>query len=250
MLLLSSFLFLEGGLGCGSGGEMRDKAEFKQQGANSRAAIRLCHVRAGASKRHTKQMGTRVMALIALAAILCATAPAYSQNKKNKKDKDAEASVSTSALLPDSQAVDLLVSQMLGAWQAGDADGMRKFYADDVLVVSGAWEQPIVGWANYANAYQAQLKRTAAPRLERTNSYTHVTGDSAWVTYQWQFAGDVDGKPTQAFGHTTLVLQKRAGSWLIVLNHTSAVPIDEPPAVRPSASANSQPAGSLAPKSR
>jgi len=229
---------------------MREKAELKKQGADSGEAIRLCQGRAGASKRHTKRIAKRVVAILALATTLCATGSVYGQNKKNKKEKDADASVSTSSLLPDGQAVDLLVSQMLGAWQAGDADGMRKFYADDVLVVSGAWEQPIVGWANYANAYQAQVKRTSAPRLERTNSYTHVMGDNAWVTYQWQFAGDVEGKPTQAFGHTTLVLQKRAGNWLIVLNHTSAVPIDDPPAVRPSASANSQPASSLAPNSR
>ncbi len=60
--------------------------------------------------------------------------------------------------MPDNQAVDLLVSQMLGAWQAGDADAMRKFYADDVMIVSGAYEPPLIGWANYARAYQAQIR--------------------------------------------------------------------------------------------
>ena len=191
------------------------------------------------------------MAMLALAAIFCGTGLVYGQNKKNKqKDKNAEPNVSTSSLLPDNQAVDLLVSQMLGAWQAGDAEGMRKFYADDVLVVSGAWEQPIMGWANYATACQAQFARTTGPRLERTNSYTKVVGDTAWVTYQWQFAGNVEGKPTQAFGHTTLVLQKRTGNWLIVLNHTSAVPIDETPPARSAAQSTGQPTSSLAPNAR
>jgi uncharacterized protein (TIGR02246 family) len=222
---------------------MCEKSEFQKRGADSRAAIRLRVGRTGTSRRTSRFLLT----ILALAAMFCGTGSVYGQNKKNKqKGKDAETSASTASLLPDNQAVDLLVSQMLGAWQAGDADGMRKFYADDVLVVSGAWEQPIMGWANYASAYQAQLKRTTAPRLERTNSYTRVMGDSAWVTYQWQFAGDVDGKPTQAFGHTTLVFQKRAGNWLIVLNHTSAIPMDEPPAARP----NGQPASSLAPNAR
>lgn len=232
---------------------MREKSEFKKQGADSGPVICLCHGRAGISERRagtSTRTTRRVVAILALAVALCASASVYGQNKKNKKDKDAETSVSTSSLLPDNQAVDLLVSQMLGAWQAGDADGMRKFYADDVLVVSGAWEQPIIGWANYANAYQAQLKRTSAPRLERTNSYTRMMGDTAWVTYQWQFAGDVDGKPTQAFGHTTLVLQKRAGNWLIVLNHTSAVPIDQAPAASPALRPNGQPTSSLAPNAR
>jgi uncharacterized protein (TIGR02246 family) len=229
---------------------MRKKAEFKKVGTDWGPAIRLCHGRAGATKRHAERMTRRIVAILALAAIFCGSCSVYGQNKKNKqKDKDTE-SVSTSSLLPDGQAVDLVVSQMLGAWQAGDADGMRKFYADDVLVVSGAWEQPIIGWASYSSAYQAQLKRTAAPRLERTNSYTRVIGDSAWVTYQWQFAGDVDGKPAQAFGHTTLVLQKRAGNWLIVLNHTSAVPADEPSSASPATRSNGQPTSSLAPNAR
>ena len=244
MLLLSSLGC--SGLECSSGGQMRKKAEFKRQRANSGSVIGLRHGHADRPRR----FGRRSLAILAVVATLCGSGLAYGQNKKNKKGKDAEASVSTASLLPDNQAIDLLVSQMLGAWQAGDADGMRKFYASDVTVVSGAWEQPIIGWASYAGAYQAQLARTAAPRLERTNSYTRLMGDTAWVTYQWQFAGDVDGKPTQAFGHTTLVLQKRAGTWLIVLNHTSAIPIDEPPAVRPSASANGQPASSLAPNAR
>jgi uncharacterized protein (TIGR02246 family) len=233
---------------------MREKSEFKQ-GADWGRATRLWHGRAATSKchakRHAKRVARRFVAILALAAIFCGTGVAYGQNKKNKqKGKDAETSVSTSSFLPDPQAVDLLVSQMLGAWQAGDADGMRKFYADDVLVVSGAWEQPIIGWANYSSAYQTQLKRTAGPRLERTNSYTRVIGDSAWVTYQWQFVGEVDGKRTQAFGHTTLVLQKRAGNWLIVLNHTSAVPIDEPASASPATRANGQPTSSLTPSAR
>jgi ketosteroid isomerase-like protein len=226
---------------------MREKVEFEKQQANPGPAIGFRH---GGPVR-PRRIGRRSLALLTLAATLCGAGLAYGQNnKQDKKDKKKEAEVSTASLLPDNQALDLLVSQMLGAWQAGDADGMRKFYADDVLVVSGAWEQPIIGWANYAIAYQSQMARTAAPRLERTNSYTKVMGETAWVTYQWQFAGDVDSKPTQAFGHTTLVLQKRAGNWLIVVNHTSAIPTDEAPAVRPSASTNGQPGSSLAPNAR
>jgi uncharacterized protein (TIGR02246 family) len=225
---------------------MREK--FKTSRADSGPANRPGHVRTDRPQR----MSRRVVAILALAAIFCGTGSVNGQNnKKNKqKDKNAETSVSTSSLLPDNQAVDLLVSQMLGAWQAGDAEGMRKFYADDVLVVSGAWEQPIMGWASYATAYQAQFARTTGPRLERTNSYTKAVGDTAWVTYQWQFVGNVEGKPTQAFGHTSLVLQKRAGVWLIVLNHTSAVPIDDPPPARSAAQPSGQPTSSLTPATR
>jgi ketosteroid isomerase-like protein len=105
---------------------------------------------------------------------------------------------------------------------------MHKTYADDATFVSGQWEPPVFGWANYVRAYQAQRARTKEDRLERTNSYTKVMGDTAWCTYQWRYTGQVDGLEAEAFGHTTLVLQKRGGSWLIVLNHTSVVPVSQP----------------------
>jgi len=118
----------------------------------------------------------------------------------------------------------LLVSQMLAAWQVGDVETMHKYYADDMAAVSGSWEPPLVGWPAYAAAYEKQHSRTQNGRLERTNTFTKLMGDAAWVTYQWEFSGQVDGQPARANGHTTLVLQRRAGSWIIVLNHTSATP--------------------------
>jgi ketosteroid isomerase-like protein len=162
---------------------------------------------------------------------LLAGAPA-TQQKQKQKDKKQEAdenSVSSPIPPPDGQAVDLVVSQMLGAWQVGDVDMMHKAYAEDVTVVSGSWEAPLLGWPNYARAYQAQRTRTRGDRLERSNTYTKVNGDTAWCTYQWRYSGQVDGTPATAIGHTTLVLEKRAGNWLIVLNHTSVVPVSQGP---------------------
>ena len=202
---------------------MREESQFKNEGGHCGLAKRLRRdygARPGRIRR-------RSVAILALAATLCGAGFLYGQNQKSKKKGvDAGTRVSSASLMPDNQAVDLLVSQMLGAWQAGDAEAMRKFYADDMMVISGAWEPPLIGWANYARAYE----------------------DNAWVTYQWQFLGDVDGKRTQALGHTTLVLQKRAGNWLIVLNHTSAVPTDEPQADLSSNPVSGEPTSSLAPK--
>lgn len=221
---------------------MRGESDFKVERTDCRPMGRR---RYAARWQH---MARCSVAILALAAILCGPAFVYGQDQKNKKrkDKDAEASVSASSLLPDSQGIDLLVSQMLGAWQAGDVESLHKFYADDITVISGAWEPPLFGWANYARAYQTQIARTSVPRLERTNSFTKVMGDTAVVTYQWQFAGTVDGKPAQAFGHTTLVLQKRSGNWLIVLNHTSAIPAEDTSTITP-APANGGVRSSLAP---
>jgi ketosteroid isomerase-like protein len=122
-----------------------------------------------------------------------------------------------------------MVSQMLGAWQVGDVEMLHSHYADDVLVVSGMWEPPLQGWQNYLRAYQSQRARTQGIRLDRSNTFIKVQGDTAWCTFQWDFFGQVDGSPSNAAGHTTLVLQKRAGKWLIVLNHTSVAPLPQRP---------------------
>lgn len=171
-----------------------------------------------------------LMPLAVLLVCLILSADGQAAQKQNQKGKQGSDSTTITSPIPapDSQQIDTLISQMLGAWQVGDVDLMHKAYADDVTVVSGQWEQPIFGWANYVRAYQAQRARTQGDRLERTNSYTKVTGTTAWCTYQWQYTGQVDGIPAAAFGHTTLVLEKRGGNWLIVLNHTSVVPVSQP----------------------
>lgn len=196
-----------------------------------------------AGGRRTGAWGTAILVIVAM---LCGAALAHGQNQKNKKGKDQGNDVPISSMLGDNASIDMVVTQMLGAWQAGNADGMRKFYADDVVVISGGWEPPLMGWENYARAYQAQIARSSGSRLERTNSYIKVMGDTAWVTYQWQYVGIVDGRTAQAWGHTSLVLQKRAGAWLIVLNHTSAIPTDQPPAETSSAPKASDTTSSLA----
>jgi len=172
--------------------------------------------------------------LIAPVCFLCAI-PAAAQ-KKNK-DLPPQPTMfnegpSNLANLPDDKSIDNQISIMLGAWEIGDADKMHSTYADDVLVVSGGTQPPISGWTNYLTAYQSQRAHMNQVQIRRTNTYTKVSGTSAWVTYQWDFTGTVDGNPTAASGHTTLALEKRDGHWLIVLNHTS---IAEQPAAAPAA---------------
>jgi uncharacterized protein (TIGR02246 family) len=185
--------------------------------------------------------------MIAMTLSLGAGQIAAQNQKKNKKDKQDAQTADVQAPLPDSQAIDLVISEMMGAWQIGDVDMMHKYYSDDVTMVSGAFEQPLFGWDNYVKAYKAQRARVQGGRMDRVNTYTKVTGDTAWSTYQWEFAGQVDGKPSDALGHTTLVLEKRNGAWIIVMNHTSVVSTSSPAA--PAAPAVVDPAKSAVPSS-
>src|SRR5580704_9770435 len=172
------------------------------------------------------KLGILGVALAALVICLAGARPASAQ--KNKKDQPPQPqptmlSDSKESLLnlPDDRQIDHQISEMLWAWEVGDVDKLHACYADDVLVVSGGAQPPISGWANYLAAYQAQRLHMRSVREERTNTFTKVTGNTAWSTYQWDFTGAVDGTNTLAHGHTTLEFEKRDGHWLIVLNHTS-----------------------------
>ncbi len=159
----------------------------------------------------------RIATFAVIAAILLSSAFA----QKNKKDQSKQPPDAQSSGVSDDDAIERQISQMLAAWQTGDGEGMHAFYADDVLLVSGAWEPPVSGWAAYLRAYQGQRTRIQGLQLERSNTFRKVTGNSAWATYQWELTGVMDGNATTAHGHTTLFFEKRNGRWLIVLNHTS-----------------------------
>ena len=158
-----------------------------------------------------------------------ATSASAQKNKDKKNAQPAgDAQADFKSMMPDSQAIDQTVGEALGYWQIGDLDSLRKYYSDDVVVVSGLWEPPIVGWANYAKAYADQRARVSGERMDRSNTLIKVNGNSAWATYQFVYLAMVDGKVAQFRGHTTLVLNKQGDRWVIVLNHSSIV---DPPLI-------------------
>jgi ketosteroid isomerase-like protein len=170
-----------------------------------------------------------------------ALASTASAQKKKKKD-ESSSNPATAAMLPDEQRIDNAIGETLGAWQLGDIEKLHSHYADDVDVVNGMWAPPVVGWPNYLVSYQSQRARAQQVRLDRSNTLVRVApgGNVAWASYQWEFTAVVDGVPASAFGHTTLVFEKRNDNWLIVHNHTSLVqasqaasPAAQPPAATP-----------------
>lgn len=175
---------------------------------------------------------------VAAALLLTCVSPASAQkDKKKKKDAPpADASTDVSGL-PDEQQIEYMLSEMLGAWQLGDIERLRRDYADDVTVVNGAWAPPVFGWTNYLAVYQQQRTRMQQVRMDRSNTYIKVNGLVAWACYQWDFAALVDGQQAASQGHTTVVMEKRNGHWVIVHNHTSQVP--GPPPMAPAKPADS-----------
>jgi len=156
-------------------------------------------------------------------ALMCGS-PAEAQKKKKSDPPPSTDSSKMLVSLSDEQQIDYLLSEMLGAWQLGDAEKLHGDYADDVAIVNGSWAPPILGWTNYLAVYQQQRGRMQQVRMDRYNTYIKVSGTVGWACYQWEFAGVVDGQQTASQGQTTVVLEKRSNHWVIVLNHTSLAP--------------------------
>jgi ketosteroid isomerase-like protein len=168
-------------------------------------------------------MSWRWLAAGLIVLLVTGAAPAAQKKSKQKGQPKEPAAAETQARLPDAQQIDQEISEMLGAWQIGDVNLMHNSYADDVTVVSGAFEPPLVGWAVYLAAYQRERQHLSSLRLDRRNTFIFTKGNIAYADYQWEFVGLVDGNSTSGRGHTTLIFEKRGDRWLIVHNHTSAV---------------------------
>jgi ketosteroid isomerase-like protein len=196
----------------------------------------MMHVTRPKSRR-AYRTATGFLLCVALLLGAASQAPAQQKDKKNKKDTPAPSSTPV-VPLTDEQQIDYLISTMLGAWQVGDTEKLHDCYADDVTIISSTWNPPIIGWNTYLPLYQQQRARMQQVRMDRSNSFIKVNGNSAWATYQWDYAGTVDGQPTVSQGHTTLVMQKLNSKWVIELNHTS---VAEARPVNASAPASTQP---------
>jgi ketosteroid isomerase-like protein len=177
----------------------------------------------------------RFWMILALTSMALAI-PAGAQKKdKNKNPQPVDNSEDLKSALrgTDSQAIDQTIGESIGYWQIADTDSMHKYYSDDIVLVSGAWEAPIIGWDNFLKAYQAQRAQVSGARMDRSNTLIKVTGNTAWATYQFTYAAQMEGKVVQFRGHTTLFLVKQADRWVITLNHSSIVDSSMPESVAP-----------------
>jgi len=193
---------------------------------------------------HARRSYRRIAGLLLACGLLAGAATTQAQNDKKKKKKPPITdNGSSNPIIPlsDEQQIDYMISEVLGAWQIGDTERMRKDYVDDISVVNGGWAAPIIGWVNYEILFKQQRATMQQVRLDRSNTYIKVNGATAWACYQWEFAGVINGTPAAARGQTTYVMVKKDNRWLIAHDHTSVVQSSQQPAT------NNPPVGPSAP---
>ena len=158
--------------------------------------------------------------------ILALSSGAWAQKKK--KSDDGDNSAPTQLLpVPDSDTIEHNIGEMLAAFQVGDVEALHQYYSDNVVFVSSAFAPPVIGWKSYVPQYEAQKAAFQGMQVIRRNTLIIVHQDVSWVTYEWQVATMLNGKPYSAQGQTTLILNKVVDKWLIVHNHTSQICPDE-----------------------
>ena len=129
----------------------------------------------------------------------------------------------------DDQEIEGVIASVLEAYRSGDAATLGRHYAPEVTVVPGDYSPTLEGWSNVEPRYRMAFSAFARLELLRENTRIVRRGKLAWASYQWRLAGARGQEMVQAQGHTTLILEKRGGQWLIVHNHTSMVPTGPPP---------------------
>ena len=172
--------------------------------------------------------------------------PAGAWAQKNQKDKPINPKATMPPInFPIPDVIDKDISEMLGAFQLGDIEKMHQYYAENATFVSGAYAPPVVGWPNYAAAFQADRASFQGMQIVRRNTSIFHSGDVAWACYQWELSALYAGKPYYARGQTTLIFVKAGDNWLIVHNHTSQICPNEGQRTQP---ATPKPSNSPAPK--
>lgn len=131
---------------------------------------------------------------------------------------------STGAARSDAEDVRQVVVGVIDALKAGDFEKMGQHYAPEATQVAANYSPPVEGWAAIEERHLEAHAGLTSIAIEPENIRVIVRKDLAWAMYQWRFAGELNKQILTSRGHTTLILEKRKGKWLVVHNHSSLIP--------------------------
>jgi len=144
-------------------------------------------------------------------------------------------SLALQAAPTEEERIEEVIAAVIEALRTSDYSAMGRHYAPEATVVPGDYSPAVSGWSNIEPGFTASHADFTNLELLREDTRIVRRGKVAWASYRWRLAGIRGKQMVQAQGHTTLVLEKRGGHWLILHNHTSLVPLrsEAPPAAPP-----------------
>ena len=119
----------------------------------------------------------------------------------------------------DADAIRSLLYKQQDAWNAGDIEGFMEYYWKSDSLCFMTKDGVTNGWQNTLGRY-----KKGYPDKESMGKLTFdliridvLATDAALVAGKWL----VDSATKSAQGYFNLLLRKKSGKWLIVLDHTS-----------------------------
>lgn len=119
----------------------------------------------------------------------------------------------------DADAIRSLLHKQQDAWNAGDIEGFMEYYWKSDSLCFMTKNGVTNGWQNTLERYKRGYpdKQSMGKLTFDLIRIDLLAPDAALVAGKWL----VDSATKSAEGHFNLLLRKKNGQWLIVLDHTS-----------------------------
>lgn len=179
------------------------------------------HTLVGPSGR-PQRIGFRIarQAIVLAFLILVATHTLAAQQGAPAQRRPSASGVQTS----DVAAIVLTVQALFSAAERNDMAALDTLYAGDSLtVVEGAGINR--GWSDYRDHHLApEMKEMKNFRYRPFEIEARVSGDLAWAMFRYALAADMKGKPIEAVGRGTAILERRGSKWVVRHTQTASRP--------------------------
>ncbi len=118
--------------------------------------------------------------------------------------------------------VEAAVRALFAAAERGDLAALDTLYAGDSLtIIEGAGINR--GWADYRDHHLGpEIKEMQNFRYRPFEIETHVSGPHAWAIFRYALTAEMSGKPVDAVGRGTAILEQRKGTWIVRHTQTSS----------------------------
>ncbi len=130
---------------------------------------------------------------------------------------------SVSAQTDEVKAVTDVLTREAQAVEKGDLAALDKIWANSADVTVFESGHANYGWTDYRNSHLApELKEFKNTKYAFSDLKVKVDGKTAWATFKYALAADIEKRKIESGGLGTAILEKRDGQWRIVHWHSSA----------------------------